>query len=418
MRITNAMQVNNLLKYINANKGRMDTYQNQLATGKVINTPSDDPIVASRALRLRADVSEIDQFLRNNNDAISWVNTTEDTLEKMTDLFQRTRELLVQGANDTLTDTETKNMASEINQLKTQMIQLGNTSYAGRYIFSGYSTDKKLINDEEGTDDFGKFNVSVDTKKDRINYEIGVGNSININVAGGDLFNLGDDAIAERPARVRGEVIHFPLEVNDENKTFKLQLDNEDVPIDITIKKGDYYDIESLVSEIRDELDEDIGINVSPLGNRLQFEKKDVLEGSKIQIEGASSSLGLADDNLTVSEGTEAKKGKLIKLMEDIAKQFEEGENEEIGKLIPDMEKQLDNINRIRADLGARYNRLELTENRLRMDKVTFTRLMSENEDADIAEVIMKLKNEENVYQASLSAGARIIQPNLLDFLR
>jgi flagellar hook-associated protein 3 FlgL len=63
-------------------------------------------------------------------------------------------------------------------------------------------------------------------------------------------------------------------------------------------------------------------------------------------------------------------------------------------------------------------NRLELTANRLEDDFINFTSLMSKNEDADIAEVIMNLQNEENVYRASLSAGARVIQPSLVDFLK
>ena len=49
---------------------------------------------------------------------------------------------------------------------------------------------------------------------------------------------------------------------------------------------------------------------------------------------------------------------------------------------------------------------------------VNFTKLMSDNEDADMAETIMNLKNEENVYKASMAGGARIIQPSLIDFLR
>jgi flagellar hook-associated protein 3 FlgL len=78
----------------------------------------------------------------------------------------------------------------------------------------------------------------------------------------------------------------------------------------------------------------------------------------------------------------------------------------------------MDNITRVRADVGARYNRLELTENRLSKNIYNFTKLMSENEDIDQAENIMLLKSEENVYQASLAGGARIIQPSLMDFLR
>jgi flagellar hook-associated protein 3 FlgL len=73
---------------------------------------------------------------------------------------------------------------------------------------------------------------------------------------------------------------------------------------------------------------------------------------------------------------------------------------------------------RLRADVGARINRLDLTENRMLNDVTNFTRLMSENENVDMTETIMNLKNEENVYRASLAGGARIIMPSLVDFLR
>ena len=78
----------------------------------------------------------------------------------------------------------------------------------------------------------------------------------------------------------------------------------------------------------------------------------------------------------------------------------------------------MDNILRVRFGIGARMNRLELTANRLDDDYVNFTKLMSKNEDVDMAEAIMNLQNEENVYRASLSAGAKVIQPSLVDFLR
>ncbi|MGE5553708.1 MAG: flagellar hook-associated protein FlgL [Betaproteobacteria bacterium] len=78
----------------------------------------------------------------------------------------------------------------------------------------------------------------------------------------------------------------------------------------------------------------------------------------------------------------------------------------------------VDNLLEWQAELGARTNQLELTNNRLLELKANFQKLLSENEDADIAEVIMQLKMQENVYRAALDAGARIIQPTLLDFLR
>lgn len=71
-----------------------------------------------------------------------------------------------------------------------------------------------------------------------------------------------------------------------------------------------------------------------------------------------------------------------------------------------------------RAELGARANRLELVDNRLQDHEIIAKTIMSDNEDIDVEKVIMELKSHETVHRAALSAGARIIQPTLLDFLR
>jgi len=89
----------------------------------------------------------------------------------------------------------------------------------------------------------------------------------------------------------------------------------------------------------------------------------------------------------------------------------------DISALIGDLDADFERLLKVRADVGARTNFVEMTANRLVDSLVNFTELMSKNEDVDMAEVIMKLTTEENVYRASLAAGARLIQPTLLDFL-
>lgn len=69
------------------------------------------------------------------------------------------------------------------------------------------------------------------------------------------------------------------------------------------------------------------------------------------------------------------------------------------------------------ADIGARCNRLDMLQTRYEDDTLNYTKIKSKIEDIDQAEVIMNYKMAEAVYQASLSAGANIIQPSLLDFL-
>ena len=78
----------------------------------------------------------------------------------------------------------------------------------------------------------------------------------------------------------------------------------------------------------------------------------------------------------------------------------------------------MENLLRVRAGLGARMNRVDLSSNRLDDDFVNFTRLMSLNEDVDMAEAIMNLSNEMSVYQASLATSAKVIQQSLVDYLR
>lgn len=308
MRITNNMIIANMTRSIGKNQGRENKYQTQLSTGKKISVPSDDPVVAARALKLRTDVSKIEQYQKNIGDAKSWLDASDEALSKLGDVMQTARERVVQASNGTNTIEETKNIALELKQLKVQAIHLANSTYAGRYIFSGFKTDQKLINDDEQDPDFGKFSIDVNSMNDRILYEVGVGDSINVNVPGGSLFN----------------------------------------------------------------------------------------------------------DSGNAATGTVPS---MITMFDDIIAKMDAGDYKGISDQLDVVDKEMGNLLRVRADIGARSNRMDLTEDRMDSDAVNFTSLMSKNEDVDVAETIMNLKNEENVYQASLAAGARIIQQSLVDFL-
>lgn len=85
---------------------------------------------------------------------------------------------------------------------------------------------------------------------------------------------------------------------------------------------------------------------------------------------------------------------------------------------IGDIDKMMDSVLEERADLGARQNRAELMNNRLESQVGIAKKQMSQNEDIDIEKVITELITQESVNRAALSAGARIIQPSLVDFLR
>ncbi len=108
----------------------------------------------------------------------------------------------------------------------------------------------------------------------------------------------------------------------------------------------------------------------------------------------------------------------MIQVFDDLIKDLNDGNTGGISNALNRLDIHFNNINAVRAEIGVKTNRLELTLNRIEDDTLNLKELLSKNEDADIAEVIMNLKMQENVYQASLSGGAKIIQPTLMDFLR
>ena len=72
----------------------------------------------------------------------------------------------------------------------------------------------------------------------------------------------------------------------------------------------------------------------------------------------------------------------------------------------------------VRADVGARQNRIELMENRLALQEINVTKQMSINEDTDYSKTITDMVTQESIHQAALSVGAKIIQQTLVDFIR
>lgn len=145
MRITNRMMTNNMLNNINKNKLNVSKYEEQYSTGKKIQKPSDDPIVAVRALKMRTNLAELNQYYEKNiPDAVSWMELTEGALSNINDILKKINTLCVQGSSDTLTASDRNSIVQNLVELKNQIYEEGNSNYTGRYIFTGFKTDSSL----------------------------------------------------------------------------------------------------------------------------------------------------------------------------------------------------------------------------------------------------------------------------------
>jgi len=307
-RVTNQMMSQRMLENLWASMRRLDKWNQQLSTGRRISLPSDDPADTETAMRLRTLLREGEQYMRNVDDALAWLEATDAALNHATQVLQRARELIIYGGNGTLTDEARQALATEMNQLIHDLFAVANTKHGQRYLFAGENT---LIRPFE--------------------------------------------AILEEPADPSSPVVDFQYH-------------------------GTRYEPADGFDGLELEIEAGNTLRYNIFGN-------DVFEP-------------IFDVLIAVREHLE--NGNLNDLTGDDLRKFDEA---------------MDNLLRWRAEVGARVNRLELVRERLSQNQVNLEKLSAEVEGIDIAEVIMRLKMEENVYRAALGAGARIIQPTLLDFL-
>ncbi len=146
MRITNKIMQNNSLSNINMAKVYEDSLSSQVSSGKQIVRPSDDPIIAIRALRLRSSVVEITQYYsRNAKDAEAWLNTTEDAMQQVADVLTDMVKQYDKGANEDLTSKDRNIILEQLKALQKEVYATGDADYAGRYVFTGYRTESSLM---------------------------------------------------------------------------------------------------------------------------------------------------------------------------------------------------------------------------------------------------------------------------------
>lgn len=145
MRMTNKIMQNNSLYNINNNKVLQDKLSTQMSTQKKLTRPSDDPVVAIRALRLRTSVSELTQYQEKNSpDANSWLKVTAGGLGTVTDILTQLSTNANKGSNKDLTADDLDIIVENMKLLADEFYSTGNLDYAGRYVFTGYRTNTPM----------------------------------------------------------------------------------------------------------------------------------------------------------------------------------------------------------------------------------------------------------------------------------
>jgi flagellin len=115
----NAMTVNNRA---------MSKTMEQLSTGRRINTAADDAAGLAISNKMTSQIRGLDQAVRNANDGISMIQTTEGATVEVTNMLQRMRELAVQAANDTNSADDRDSLNKEVVELQKEIIRISNNT--------------------------------------------------------------------------------------------------------------------------------------------------------------------------------------------------------------------------------------------------------------------------------------------------
>lgn len=200
-RITNQMQMNDLIYTLNERMRNLSDLQVQISSGKKVNYASDDPAAAGMILRLRNSLVQNGQYQENLADGKSWMLNTEETLQEMYEMLTEVRANAVEGSNEATTPEGMASLAEEIDSYLENMLSMANSDYSGKTVFGGTNTtsDAFIAVRDPVTGEIISVTANPDGIDGAIMRQVESGEQVQINISGGDLFlpngAAGDDDI-------------------------------------------------------------------------------------------------------------------------------------------------------------------------------------------------------------------------------
>jgi len=309
MRITDSYRIRTVIENLNASRERMNILQEQLASAKRINRPSDDPTGATMAMKLRTVLEGNVQYDKNIEDALGFLSATENTLNDVYEILLSVKDIALKGANDATTDRE--DLADQLDLILRNLLEIANTKYRGKYIFGGTETLSMPFTLDE---------------------------------------NVMNHDLEMQVAMYRGD-----------SKTFKRQI-NEHTALDLNIPGSKVFDMSA-----------EGGVNIF----QEIYELRNNFKQNPMKIDRTKMDQSL--DNL---------------------------------------DEALDQLLNAFLSVGTRKQISYFNKDRFELQNITLKERLSNTEDTDFGNAFIQFKAEENALNSALSAGARVISPSLLDFLK
>ncbi len=364
MRIADKMALQQVQNSLSKNRSEMHHLQEQSSTQRRINKPSDDPLGATRVLNAKTEEKTQKQFIKSLQFATDFLNFTDQSLGEVGEIVVRAKELAINQANEASANENTRLVvATEVEQLLNQAVQVANRKLGDRYIFAGYRTNQiPFTKQGEYKGDDGEIKIQVN--KDAY---------ITMNLPGNKVF-LGENG-GENPL----EGIDVPRNVDQLQQLKQWEKQEQE-------RQADLIPLAQVYSKNSQQR-----MMASVGGPKEQ-------DGSSLYREAHGANVFEVLQNLVISLKTDNRSG--------------------IQESLDQLDLVFTQVTTSRAQVGSRVMALNNTFEALQKGIVDMKTTASQLEDADVFQLVSDINRADTALKATLETSGRLIQPSLLDFIK
>jgi flagellar hook-associated protein 3 FlgL len=472
-RITQGMMYSRALNDVQRGLQRSSLLQQQIATGRRIQRPSDDPAAMLQINPMRADLAD----LRRLGDNVSLARETLDTgaaaLEDASSLFLRVRELTTQASNGTMSQGDRASIAAEVDQLLGQLVGIANSRRGDRFLFGGTADDQPPF--EASTVD-GRTTVRYRGNRETLSIDVAPGVQTELNVAGDRVFQARSRAAMtitpmpgttatgvqtttggstatglqqlqvtwggltnDRPPTVtagNGATTALgPLSYAFDAGAGTLSIGGGPavgIPVtDGTFTTSDGRTISLTVTGVPATLSGTFTsvANLSTDGGQTQVAVADFSVGATAVRSAADGSTLYVDSRGITRTGTEEVRHEgtfdaftTLSTLRDLLRNEDGLADGEVQSRVARMLDAVDDSHEAILDglreIGFRSSSMDALQNRVEGLQASRQESLSRLEDTDVTAAILQLQQQDLGYQAALQIGARVVQTSLMNFLR
>lgn len=387
--------------------------QEQIATGKRVLTPSDDPIASARILQLEAEQARTVQYQKNIAGATTSLDLEESQLEAVGNILTRVRELTVQAGNGALSYGERQAIAEELETRLDELGALANTrSPSGEYIFGGYKGEQepfvRVGNDYTYRGDDGQRFLQIASSTQVAANDSG--NAIFMAIPQANVEVAADVGNTSSATISRGRIVDqaaFDATFTGPTATFQINVTGFTAPDQYT------YDVV------------DSGGATVVTGATFTANEPFTYGGTEFRIVGDPVGTAPAvGDSFTLTPPTTQSVFTTVGKLVDGLRAYSDNTADKlriqdlVGETLDNLYNAEENINVVRSRVGARLNTLDSTKSLHEGTDEVNQKVLADVRDVDYAEAISRMTQENFVLQAAQQSFAKIAGLSLFDFLR